>query len=194
MRCEKNNASVLSFKKLEIQGYQYTLTKIVNLSTFIVTKITTSTGTDITLQTSVKKLRETTMCHTFTSDGRYDYGNIKHFENVFCSITLCSDILCVHTETFQSLKGSGYQCLHRESRCRDRKNPYKKQKNSSFLKCKQNKYIFDETQNQNVRISTKHEIFSITRSPKNVRLPLCFSYSKSLSYRPTDISLNMITS
>ena len=79
------------------------------LSTLTIAKMTTSTRTDIMLQTSMKLLRAITMCSTFTPDCRYDKSLINLITNVFCPNTMSSGILCLDKKTFHSLPGSDYQ-------------------------------------------------------------------------------------
>ena len=42
------------------------------------------------------------MRSTFTLDCRFDNRNIKHIGNVYCPITMCSGIFCVHKNAFHS--------------------------------------------------------------------------------------------
>ena len=115
------------------------------LSTLNIAKFTTSTKTDITLQTSVKLLRAITMCTTFTPDWRYDTSIIKLIANVYCPNTMCSGILYVHRKTFQSLGRSDCQCPQRTSTCQMREIPFDERTNSFFLRFGQGIYIFEET-------------------------------------------------
>ena len=73
-------------QKVELHSNQNIKTKIVNL---VVAKITTSTRTDINLQTSVTILRAITMCGTFSPIYWCDNSFIKIFRKVCCSNTMC---------------------------------------------------------------------------------------------------------
>ena len=73
-------------------------------------KFTTSATTDLTLQTSGKNFKAFAMCSAFTLDFRHDNSIIQLTGNVCCPNTICSDIICVHKKTFQSLERSDYQC------------------------------------------------------------------------------------
>ena len=61
-----------------------------------------------------------TRCSAFTLDCRYDKRIMKLIGNVYCPETMCSDILCVHRKTFQSLETSDYQCPQWSSTCQVR--------------------------------------------------------------------------
>ena len=73
------------------------------LPTLTIAKITISTRTDITLETSVKELRALTMCSAFTPDSGYDNSTINLIGDVFCPNTKCLGKLCMHKKIFQSL-------------------------------------------------------------------------------------------
>ena len=87
-------------QNFDLHGNQLNLTESVTVT---IAKFTTSTRTDNMLQTNVKQLRAITMCSAFNPAFRYDNSNDKLTGNVFCSNTICLDILCVHKKTFQSL-------------------------------------------------------------------------------------------
>ena len=103
------------------------------LSTLTIAKITISTRTDITLQTSVKKLRAITMCSAFTPDCGYDNSTIILIGDVYCPNTKCSGKLCLHKEIFQSLGRSDYQCPQCASVCQVRNILFEDQTISFFL-------------------------------------------------------------
>ena len=117
------------------------------LSTLTIAKQTTSTRTDITLQTSVKKLRAITMCSTFTPYCRYDTNINKLIGDVYCPNTMCSRVLYVHRKIFHSCERSEYQCPQYQSTCQLRNIPSEQQRNSFLLKCDQGIYVFEQTQN-----------------------------------------------
>ena len=51
------------------------------------------------------------MCSAFTTGCGYENSTIILTGDVYCPITKCSDKLCMHKKTFQSLGRSNYQCL-----------------------------------------------------------------------------------
>ena len=79
------------------------------MSTLTIAKFITSTGTDVTSKTSVKKMRTVTICSTFIPDGRYDKSIFKHTGNLYDPNTRCSGTPCVHKKTFHSIARSEYQ-------------------------------------------------------------------------------------
>ena len=87
---------------IKILNYTVINNYIQNLSTLTNAKFTASTRTNITLQTSVERLRAFTTCSTFTPDCRYDNSNSEHFGNVYCSSTVCSRLLFVHEKLFSN--------------------------------------------------------------------------------------------
>ena len=89
-RLGNNSSCVFSIKKSELHGNHFIL-----MSTLTIVKLTISTTTDITLQTSVKKLRAITMCSAFTPDYGYDNSTIILFGDVYCPNTKCSGKLCL---------------------------------------------------------------------------------------------------
>ena len=116
------------------------------LSTSPIAISSTSTKTDNALQTSVKLLRATTMCSTFTTDCRYDKRTFKFIGNVFCLNTMCSGLLCVHKGTFQYLSRTDYQCTPCTSTCQGRNVAFDEQSTPFFLKCGHGIYVFEDTQ------------------------------------------------
>ena len=78
------------------------------LSTSAIVKFKIYTRTDITLQTSVKKLRAITICSAFTPDCGYDNSPIILIGDVYCPNTKCLVKLCLHKKTFQYLGRSDY--------------------------------------------------------------------------------------
>ena len=115
------------------------------LSTLTPVNVTICTRTNITLQTSVKKLRAITMCSAFTPDCRYDNSTIILIEDLFCPYTKCSGKLCLHKKTFQSLGRSNYRCPQCASVSQVRNIPSEDQKTSFFLSFGQGDYIFEES-------------------------------------------------
>ena len=113
------------------------------LSTSSIAKVTISTRTDITLQTSVKLLRAFTMCSAFTPDYGYDNSNIILIGDVNCPETECSGKLGVHKKTFQSLGRSDYQCPQCASVYQVRNIPFEDQTNSFSFG--HGVYIFEES-------------------------------------------------
>ena len=67
------------------------------------------------------------MCSALTSDCRYDNSIMKFLGNVYCPKTMCSDILCEHKQTFQSLERSDYQSPQCSSMFQVRKFPFEEQ-------------------------------------------------------------------
>ena len=114
------------------------------LSTLTIVKFTNSTRTDITLQTSVNKLRVITMCSAFTPDCGCNNSTIILIGDVYCPNTKCSGRLCLHKKTFQSLGRSDYHCPQRGCMCQVRNIPFEDQRNSFFLSLGQGVYIFEE--------------------------------------------------
>ena len=118
------------------------------LSNLTIVNFTVSTRTDITLQTSVKKLRAIKMCSAFNPDCGYNNSTIILIGDVYCPNTKCSGRFCLHKKTFQSLDRSDYQCPQCGSVCQVRNIPSEDQKSSFFLSLGQGVYIFEETPNQ----------------------------------------------
>ena len=136
-----NNSCVFLIKILNHTAINLFLQK---LSTLTIAKITISTRTDITLQTSVNELRAVTMCSAFTPDSRYDISTISLFGDLYCRNTKCSAKLCMHKNTFQSLGRNDYQCPQCGSVCQVGNIPFEKQINSFFLSLGQGVYTFEE--------------------------------------------------
>ena len=67
-------------------------------------KLSSSTRTDFTLQTTVEYLREFMTCSTFTPNCCCYNSIIKLIGKVYCPNTMCSGTLCVHKRTFQSIR------------------------------------------------------------------------------------------
>ena len=87
-------------------------------STLTITIFSISTTTDITLQTSMKHLREIMMWSAFTTHFGYDKSTIILIDDDCCPNTKCSGKNCLHKKTFQTLGRSDYQCRQRVSaRC-----------------------------------------------------------------------------
>ena len=61
------------------------------LCTLTIAKITTSSGTEITLKTSLKQLRALTMCSAFTPDSRYNNSIINLMGKCMCLVRLKSN-------------------------------------------------------------------------------------------------------
>ena len=146
-RSDLGTTTLISFPS---KNLKYTATRLFSqiLSKLIIVKFTISTRTDITLQASVNYLKAITMCSAFTPDFRYDNSILKPIGNVYCVYcpnTMCSDILCVHNKTFQSLSRSDYPCLQCESTCHRRKILFEEHTNSFFLKFRQGVCILEET-------------------------------------------------
>ena len=117
-------------KRLNYRAITLFLQKI---STLTIAKLTISTKTDITLQTSVKNLRAITMCCAFTPNCGYDNSTIILLADVFCANIKCSGKLCLHKKTFQSLGRSDYQCTQCACVCPVRNIPFEDRSNSFFL-------------------------------------------------------------
>ena len=111
-----------------------------------IANFTNSTGTDITLQKSVKLMRAITFCSTITPDYRYDKIVIDSIGNVYCPNKVCSDTLCVHKKTFHSLEWSDCQCPQCKSTCQMCINPLELPIVPSVLKFQQRIFFFKETQ------------------------------------------------
>ena len=112
------------------------------LSTLTTVKLTISTGTDITLQTSVKQIRAITMYSAFTPDCGNDNSTIILIGDVYCPIAKCAGKLCLHKKIFQSLGRSDYQCPQCASVCQVRNIFFEHHTNSFFLSFSQGVYIF----------------------------------------------------
>ena len=115
------------------------------LSTLTIAKLTISTRIDITLQTSVKKLRAITMCSAFAPDCQYDNNTNILIGDVCYPNTKCSGKLCLHRKTFQSLGRSDYRSPQCASVCQVRHIFFEDQTNSFFLSLGQGVYIFEES-------------------------------------------------
>ena len=132
------------------KSLNYTVFKLYSqkLSSLATAKFDTSTGTDITLQISVKYFGANTVCSTLTPDCRYDNNIIRFIGNVHCPNRMCSGLLCLHEKTLQSLGRSDHQCLQFTSTCQVRNIPNEGHTNG-FLKCGQRIGIFNEIQKSN---------------------------------------------
>ena len=115
------------------------------LSTLTIAKITISTRTNITVETSVKYLRAITMCSAFTPDSGYEISPISLIGDVHCPNTKCSGKICLHIKTFQPLARSDYQCPQCASVCQVRNIPFEDQTNSFLLSFGQGVHIFEES-------------------------------------------------
>ena len=138
-RFEKNNTCVFFIKKFEHYGDQFILTEVVNLG---YREINHLYKNRFLLLTSVTFLRAITMC-SVTHCG-YDNSTIILIGDVYCPNTKCSDRICLHKKTFQSLGRSDYQCPQCGSVCEVRNIPFEEQINSFFLSLGQGVYIFEE--------------------------------------------------
>ena len=138
---QTTNLAYFPSKCLNYRAINLFLRKI---STLTIAKFTISTRTDITLVTSLKKLRANTMCSAFNPDCGYDNSASIVIGDVYCPNAKCSGRLCLHKKTFQSLVRSDYQCPHCESVCQVRNVPFEGQRNSFFLSLVQRVYIFEE--------------------------------------------------
>ena len=90
------------------------------LSTLTIVKFTTSTRTDTTFQTSVKKMRAVTLYNALTPDCGYDNSTLILIGDMYCPKTKCLGKLCLQRKTFQSLGRSDYQYPPCESVCQVR--------------------------------------------------------------------------
>ena len=98
--CSDLETTILASFSSKSLNYTVISQYLQNLSTLTFAKLSTSTRTVITFQTSVKYLRAFTTCSIFTPDCRYDMSIIKLIGNVHCLNTMCSDILCLHRKSF----------------------------------------------------------------------------------------------
>ena len=101
-----NLASFLS-KSLNYRVIKLFVQKLLSLT---VAKFFICTGTDITFQTSVKKVRAVTMGSAFSPSCGYENSNINLIENVYCRNTKCSAEFCLQKKTLCSVDRSNYQC------------------------------------------------------------------------------------
>ena len=115
------------------------------LSTLTIAKLTTSTRTDITLRTNLKRLGAITMCSTFIPNCGYNNSTIFLIGDVYCPNTKCSGKICLHNKFFQSLGTSDYDCPQCASVCQVRNIPFEDQTKPSFLFFGQGVYIFEES-------------------------------------------------
>ena len=143
--CDFKTTILASFPS-ESLNYKVIYSYLQKVSTLIMTKFTTLTGTNITMQTNVEKFRAITIFSTFTLDCRCDNSIIEYIGNAFCANTMCSEKLRVHINIFHSLGRSIWQCLQCTSQCLVRKSSFEKRTNSVFLKLHQKVYIFEGTQ------------------------------------------------
>ena len=111
-------------------------------------KFTISTRTDITLQTSVKKLRAITMSSAFTPDCGHDNSNIILIGDMYCPNTKCSSKLCIHKAAFQSFGRSDYQCPQCAFVCQVRNILFEYQTNSFFCRLVKGSTFLKRLQNQ----------------------------------------------
>ena len=137
-------ATILAYFPSKSLNYTAINLFLQKLSTLTIGKVTISTITDITLQTSVKKLRAITMCSAFTSDCGYDNSTIILLGDVYCPNTKCLGKLCLHKKKFQSLGRSDYQCPHCGSVCQVHNIIFEDQTKFFFLSLGQGVYIFQE--------------------------------------------------
>ena len=85
------------------------------------------------------------MCSAFNHDFRYDNSNIKLIMNVYCLITMCSDIHCLHKKTYQSLGGSDYECPQFSFTSQVRETTFEEQTSSFFMEYSQGIFVFEST-------------------------------------------------
>ena len=104
-RLGNNNSAYFPSKSLKYPAINSFLQK---LSTLTSAKFTISTRTDITWQTSVKRLRAIKMSSAFTPDCGHYNSTIILNGDVYCPNTKRLGKLCQHRKTFQSLGRSDY--------------------------------------------------------------------------------------
>ena len=118
------------------------------LSTSTNAKFTISTRIDITLQTSVKKLRAIKICNAFIPDCGHDNSTNILNKDVYCPDTKCLGKLCLHKKTFQSLGRSRYQGPECASLCQVCKIFFEDQTNSFFCRLTRASTFLKRVQNQ----------------------------------------------
>ena len=101
----RSNLKAIIFASFPSETLSYTVisSSLQKLKTSIFANVTISTGTNFTLQTSVKKLRAITMCSTTNPDFPFDQRNMKLIGKGFCPKYLGSNIFFVCTKTFYNL-------------------------------------------------------------------------------------------
>ena len=101
------NSCVFSIKKFELHGNQFILTDFVINHRLIhqlyKSDLTLETGVSIREICSHKIFERKYDVQCINLDSRYDNCIIKFIGNVYCPDTICSDILCLHKNYFQSL-------------------------------------------------------------------------------------------
>ena len=88
------------------------------------------------------------MCSTLAPDYRYDNSINEPIGNVYCPITKCLGILCVHKKIFQCLGISDYQGPQCTSTCHVRCIPFEEETKSFFLNCVRAFKFFKRHENQ----------------------------------------------
>ena len=88
--------TILAFFLAKNLNYTVFILNLQKLSTFTIANITTSTGTNITLQTNLKCLRTYTTCRAFTLDCQYGNSNMNFSVNLYCQDTMAWGKICVH--------------------------------------------------------------------------------------------------
>ena len=138
-----NKSSLFSMKSL---NYAVINSYLLKLSTLTIAIFTFSTKTDITLQTSLKSLRASTIWSKFTPDCRYDNIIIKLFGNVHCPNEMRFGKLCLNKKIFQPLSRCDHQCSQYTSSPQVRNIPFEEQTNWILLKCDQCFILFEKKQ------------------------------------------------
>ena len=138
-RFGNNNSCVFPSRSLNYTGINLFLQKF---STLTIVKFTTSTRTDITLQTSVKKLRAIAMFSALTLDCEYDNSTIILIGDVYCPNTKWLGKLCLHRKPFQYVNSDDYQRPQCACVCQLGNINFEDQTNSFFLSFGQGVYIF----------------------------------------------------
>ena len=115
------------------------------MSALTLRKVTISTRTNLTLQTSVRKLRAIKIGSSIIPECGYDNSTFILFGDAYCPNTKCSGKLCLNKKTIKSLGRSDFQRPQCASVCQVRKVPFKDQTNSFFLSSGQGLYVFEES-------------------------------------------------
>ena len=126
-----NNSCVFPIKKFALHANQFILTEIVNPNP---RKSHHSYKNRCYVAKNVNQMRAITMCSAFTPPCWYNNSIHKPFGNVCCPNRMCSDILCAHKMTFQSLERSNYQFFQCLSTCQWPNVPLTEPTNSFLLK------------------------------------------------------------
>ena len=138
VRFENNNLCIFSMKNFDYYGNLLRPRRLVNPNKGI---ITTCSGSDFTLHTSVSLLRAITIRKTFDAVYSYNKSVINRIESVYYPNKMSSEKNCVHKKVVKHLVSTGFRCPDNPSLCHTRNVPFENQLSSFLLTSDQKEYI-----------------------------------------------------